>query len=51
MSENLTTKAKSSPVIESVFEDGYWWVQMDDKLWENATITYIFEGYPLRIKY
>lgn len=33
-------------LIESVFEDGYWWVVIPDELWETATITDYNWGYP-----
>jgi hypothetical protein len=32
-------------MIKSIFEDGYWWIEIPDELWELATFIEYSFGY------
>ena len=34
-------------MINSIFEEGYWWVEFEDELWETVVIMDYYEGIPL----
>jgi hypothetical protein len=37
-------------MIKSIFEDGYWWVEIPDDLWETVEVTDYRNGYPIYVK-